>query len=110
MVRGQDAVDFGIWSRVPKSVLMVPLDTHIARMASNLGLTRRKDLGWRTAEEVTGSLRLLDPVDPVKYDFALCHYGMSGMCPAKPVPANCARCTLLESCCVGRKIKDRSFR
>jgi uncharacterized protein (TIGR02757 family) len=110
MVRGPDAVDFGIWTRVPKAMLMVPLDTHIARMASNLGLTRRKDMGWRTAEEITGSLRLLDPVDPVKYDFPLCHYGMSGMCPAKPVPENCAGCVLLPSCRVGPKVLRRQHR
>ncbi|MCE9667002.1 TIGR02757 family protein [Myxococcus stipitatus] len=101
MVRGPDAVDFGIWKRVAPSVLMIPLDTHIGRIAGHLGLTRRKDLTWRTAQEVTASLRALDAEDPVRYDFALCHYGMSGACPARPVPENCSRCPLLESCLVG---------
>ena len=104
MVRGPDAVDFGIWKRVPASALVIPLDTHIGRIARHLGLTRRKDLSWRTAEEVTASLRRLDEQDPVRYDFALCHYGMSGVCPAKPVAEHCERCTLLPSCAVGPRV------
>ncbi|RKH08641.1 TIGR02757 family protein [Corallococcus sp. CA053C] len=108
MVRGPDAVDFGIWKQVPASVLLVPLDTHIGRMALHLGLTRRTDLTWRTAEEVTASLRVLDPADPVRYDFALCHYGMSGACPAKTLPQHCARCSLLSSCKVGPRVVARA--
>ncbi|RKH58745.1 TIGR02757 family protein [Corallococcus llansteffanensis] len=108
MVRGPDAVDFGIWKQVPASVLLVPLDTHIGRMALHLGLTRRTDLTWRTAEEVTASLRALDPMDPVRYDFALCHYGMSGACPAKTLPEHCARCSLLSSCKVGPRVVARA--
>ena len=110
MVRGPDAVDFGIWTRVPKRVLMVPVDTHIARMAKNLGLTTRSDLGWKTALEITDSLRRLDPEDPVKYDFPLCHYGMSGACPATPVPENCAKCLLLPACEVGPKVVRKTGR
>lgn len=104
MVRGPDAVDFGIWKRVPASALIIPLDTHIGRISRHLGLTRRKDLSWRTAEEVTTSLRRLDEADPVRYDFALCHYGMSGVCPAKPVADNCAKCLLRPSCSVGSRL------
>ncbi len=110
MVRGPDAVDFGIWTSIPKTVLMIPLDTHIGRIAGHLGLTRRKDLSWRTAEEITASLRLLDPQDPVKFDFALCHYGMSGACPQPPKPHNCARCALLGSCRVGPRLVARATR
>ncbi len=101
MVRGPDAVDFGIWKRVPASALLIPLDTHIGRISRHLGLTHRNDLTWRTAEEVTAALRSLDAADPVRYDFALCHYGMSGACPAQPVPENCGRCPLLQVCAVG---------
>ncbi|MCP3060907.1 TIGR02757 family protein [Myxococcus sp. K38C18041901] len=101
MVRGPDTVDFGLWKRVPASALLIPLDTHIGRIAGHLGLTRRTDLTWRTAEEVTASLRALDAADPVRYDFALCHYGMSGACPARPLPENCERCPLLLACQVG---------
>jgi uncharacterized protein (TIGR02757 family) len=104
MVRGPDAVDFGLWRRMPASALVIPLDTHIGRIARHLGLTKRNDLSWRTAEEVTASLRRLDEADPVQYDFALCHYGMSGVCPAKPLVDNCARCLLLPACAVGPRL------
>jgi uncharacterized protein (TIGR02757 family) len=98
MVRGPDAVDLGAWRGVPASALVVPLDTHVHRVARALGLTRRRDASWRTAEEITASLRRLDPDDPVRYDFALCHMGMSGLCPARRDPARCAACVLGEAC------------
>jgi uncharacterized protein (TIGR02757 family) len=103
MVRGPDVVDLGVWKQVPASLLRVPLDTHIARLSKLLGLTQRKDLGWRTAEEITASLRRLDPLDPVKYDFALCHHGMSGMCPSLPLIEHCRACSLVAACRLGRR-------
>ncbi len=106
MVRGPDAVDFGIWSRVSPASLVIPLDTHIGRISSHLGLTKRKDLSFKTALEITDALRQLDPADPVKYDFALCHYGMSGLCPVTPRAEICAECLLLGSCGPGgRRLK-----
>ncbi|MET0405192.1 MAG: TIGR02757 family protein [Cystobacter sp.] len=104
MVRGPDGVDLGIWTRVRPSALLIPLDTHIGRISKHLGLTRRNDLSWRTAEEVTASLRALDAEDPVRFDFALCHYGMSGVCPTKPVKENCTRCLLRPACATGREL------
>ena len=98
MVRGPDAVDLGIWPGVPRSALVVPLDTHVARISRHLGLTDREDLSWRTAAEVTASLRALDPDDPVRYDFALCHLGMSGACPPRRDACRCAACGLREHC------------
>jgi uncharacterized protein (TIGR02757 family) len=76
MVRRGDAIDFGIWAEVSPSKLIVPLDTHVARIARQLGLTRIKQPNWRMAKEVTGRLRAFDPEDPVKYDFALCRLGV----------------------------------
>jgi uncharacterized protein (TIGR02757 family) len=104
MVRGPDAIDFGVWKRVRPSELVIPLDTHIARLGSWLGLTSRRTHGWAMAEEITESLRRLDPEDPVRYDFALCHYGMSGACPVRPVKANCAKCPLRSECRVGCRL------
>lgn len=101
MVRGPDQIDLGIWKRFAPAHLLVPLDTHVGRIALHLGLTRRRDLSWKTAEEITASLRRLDPDDPVRYDFALCHHGMSGACPARSSPEICGRCALLELCPVG---------
>jgi len=79
MVR-RDAVDPGGWTRVAPSQLVVPLDTHIIRLGRCLGLTRQTTPGWKMAAEITAALRALDPVDPVRYDFALCHLGMMKAC------------------------------
>src|SRR5574337_1751942 len=76
MVRRGDAIDFGIWTEVSPAKLIVPLDTHVARIARQLGLTRIKQANWRMAREVTRRLRAFDPEDPVKYDFALCRLGV----------------------------------
>jgi uncharacterized protein (TIGR02757 family) len=79
MVR-RDALDLGVWSRVAPSQLIVPLDTHVIRVGRCLRLTRYTSPGWRMAVDITASLRRLDPDDPVKYDFALCHIGMMNAC------------------------------
>jgi uncharacterized protein (TIGR02757 family) len=98
MVRGPDAVDLGAWPGVPRAALLMPLDTHIHRVARRLGLTARADAGWRTAEEITAGLRLVDAADPVRHDFALCHLGMCGACPPRLTPAHCAACPLFSAC------------
>jgi uncharacterized protein (TIGR02757 family) len=99
MVRGPDAVDLGAWrGLVPAAALVVPLDTHVHRVSRCLGLTRRNDASWRTAEEITATLRRVDPEDPVRFDFALCHLGMSGGCPARRDPRRCAVCPLSGAC------------
>jgi uncharacterized protein (TIGR02757 family) len=79
MVR-RDEIDLGVWSRVPAAQLIVPLDTHVIRVGRCLRLTKYRSPGWRMAADITASLRRLDPVDPVKYDFSLCHLGMMGSC------------------------------
>ena len=79
MVR-RDAVDFGIWTDVSPATLIIPLDTHVIRVGRCLRLTRYASPGWKMAAEITASLRALDPDDPVKYDFSLCHLGMADMC------------------------------
>jgi len=75
MVR-RDAVDLGVWKGLPPSKLLVPVDTHVARVSRSLGLTARRAADWRTAVEVTGRLREIDPEDPVRYDFALFTWGV----------------------------------
>jgi uncharacterized protein (TIGR02757 family) len=79
MVRS-DHVDFGVWTRIPASKLVVPLDTHIIRLGQCLRLTRYKGAGWKMAADITSSLRALDPLDPVRFDFSLCHVGMRNAC------------------------------
>jgi len=76
MVRRGDEIDFGIWTEVSPAKLIVPLDTHVARIVRRLGLTKLKQANWRMATQVTRRLRAFDPEDPVKYDFALCRLGV----------------------------------
>jgi uncharacterized protein (TIGR02757 family) len=79
MVR-RDAIDLGVWTRVAPSRLVVPLDTHVIRLGQCLGLTRYRSAGWRMAADITASLRVIDPLDPVRFDFSICHVGMMGSC------------------------------
>ena len=96
MVR-HDALDLGVWSRVAASKLIVPLDTHVVRVGRCLGLTRYSSPGWRMARDITASLRRLDPDDPVKYDFALCHIGMMNACGFNRAQGD-AHCPLRGAC------------
>jgi uncharacterized protein (TIGR02757 family) len=79
MVR-RDDVDLGAWTRVSPSRLVVPLDTHVIRLGRCLRLTRYASPGWKMAAEITNTLRTIDPVDPVRFDFSICHVGMMGGC------------------------------
>jgi uncharacterized protein (TIGR02757 family) len=79
MIR-DDEVDLGVWRQIPASKLVVPLDTHIIRLGRCLRLTRYTSPGWRMAADITSSLRALDPSDPVRFDFSLCHVGMMNAC------------------------------
>ena len=93
-----DDVDLGRWSHLSPRDLVIPLDTHVMRLSRFLGLTRRNDAGWRTAEEVTAGLRRLDPDDPVRFDFALAHLGISGACKGHRDAEVCPTCPLDEIC------------
>ncbi len=75
MVR-RDDVDPGGWDGVPPSKLLVPLDTHMHRIAMTLGLTKRKQADLRTAIEITEAFREVSPRDPVRYDFVLTRFGI----------------------------------
>ena len=77
MVRDRD-IDFGIWKGIPKNKLIIPLDTHIKTISKHFGFTTRASEDWKMAVEITGALKEFDKDDPLKYDFALCHLGISG--------------------------------
>jgi uncharacterized protein (TIGR02757 family) len=79
MVRS-DEIDLGVWTRIPAGKLIVPLDTHVIRLGRCLRLTRYTSPGWRMASDITASLRALDPTDPVRFDFSICHVGMMNAC------------------------------
>lgn len=106
-----DRVDPGGWTSLPVSKLVIPLDTHIIRVGRCLGLTRYASPGWKMAAGITESLRRLDPADPVRYDFSLCHLGMMGGCRFGTSPA--ARGAAAHDCqlaAVCRPFKPRSRR
>ena len=75
MVRCDD-VDPGGWFGIPASKLIIPLDTHMFRIAGQLGLTKRKQANLKTAIEITNGYKRWSPDDPVRYDFALTRFGI----------------------------------
>jgi uncharacterized protein (TIGR02757 family) len=79
MVR-RDEVDLGAWTSIPPAKLIVPLDTHVIRLGRCLRLTKYASPGWRMAADITAALRTIDPQDPVRFDFSLCHVGMMNAC------------------------------
>jgi uncharacterized protein (TIGR02757 family) len=100
MVRPADGIDLGLWHGIPPAKLVIPVDAHIQRIARYLGLTSRRQADWRMAREITASLRRLDPDDPVKYDFALCHLGISAGCDGHD-RLRCRACPVAELCEAG---------
>lgn len=77
LVRADECgVDFGIWKSIPMSSLMLPLDVHVGDVSRALGLLNRKQNDWKALEELMTTMRLFDPNDPVKYDYALFGIGV----------------------------------
>jgi uncharacterized protein (TIGR02757 family) len=97
VVRPADGIDLGIWRGISPAQLIIPVDTHIQRISGYLGFSSRKSADWRMAREITAALRRFDPADPVKYDFALAHLGISEGCNGND-PAICAACTIAGIC------------
>ena len=80
MVRRDDAgVDFGIWRSLDPACLLMPLDVHVERSARELGMLRRKQNDWKAVLELSETCRRLDPLDPVRYDFALFGLGLDAI-------------------------------
>lgn len=98
VVRGPDAIDLGIWEHLDAADLIMPLDTHTSRICRYVGLLERKTLDGKAAKEVADNLRKLDPRDPLKYDFPLCHLGISKGCIHARSQEHCPRCPLEPLC------------
>ncbi len=98
MIRPDDGLDLGLWKGFSPSKLVIPLDTHISRLSRYIGLTRMRTPNWKMAEDITRSLKRLDPEDPLKYDFALCHLGISGHCRGNRIREICNDCQIKEIC------------
>ncbi len=104
MVRRGDDLDLALWRKVSPSKLVIPLDTHIARISRAIGLTARKSSDWKTAEEITAALSALDPADPLKYDFAITRLGILGDCVADARNSRCGGCSLADICLRARGV------
>ena len=102
MVRAEPP-DLGIWRSVRTSELRIPLDQHTFWIAYHIGLTGRRTRNWRTVEEVTAALRTVDANDPIRYDFVLCHTGISGDCPKERDLSVCGPCVLRPDCLLWRR-------
>jgi uncharacterized protein (TIGR02757 family) len=97
-VIGSGPMDLHLWKRIPPRLLLIPLDTHVLRISRHLGFTRRKDNSWRTATEITQVLKKLDPENPTRFDFALCHLGISKECPSQLHRKVCNLCRMRDLC------------
>lgn len=97
MVR-RTSPDLGLWTFVDPAKLVMPVDTHIHRIATFLGLNDRKSADWKAARALTDQLARFDRSDPVRYDFALCRLGILDLCSRKRRRENCDVCMLREVC------------
>lgn len=70
-------VDLGVWSFMPASDLLIPLDVHVARISREMGLLTRSSNDFKAVLELTKNLQKFDPADPAKYDFAMFGYGVN---------------------------------
>ena len=78
MVRKDNqGVDFGIWTKIKPSQLCLPLDVHTGNVSRTLGLLKRTQNDWKAVEEITSVLKMMDPDDPIKYDFSLFGIGVN---------------------------------
>jgi uncharacterized protein (TIGR02757 family) len=115
----RDDVDVGLWTAesplqktfpqgrsLLSTQLIMPLDTHTGRISQYLGLTIRRSLNWKAAQEVTEALRKVDPTDPTRYDFALSRLGILDICQRAYREEICKKCQLLTVCQFAQKYSN----
>ncbi len=73
---GKSEMDLGLWNSFQTKNLIIPVDTHVLSQARKLRFTNSRQANWKTAVEITNKLKNLDPNDPTRFDFALCHLGI----------------------------------
>lgn len=81
MIRPDDGIDLGLWSGIPPSLLLIPVDTHIWQLGTKLKFSQRKSASLEFSREMTARLREVAPDDPVRYDFSLCRLGILRVSP-----------------------------
>ena len=97
MVR-DEAPDLGLWTSARPAQLIMPMDTHTARISRYVGLTSRPVADGRMASEVTEALRIIDPQDPVRFDFSMSRLGILGHCLQRRDDTVCPSCPLDGVC------------
>ncbi len=77
MIRAE-GFDLGLWTGgcFTPARLLLPMDVHVHRISRRIGLTRRRTADLAASREATGWLRLLNPEDPVAYDWPLSRLGI----------------------------------
>jgi len=90
--------DLGLWDFVDPGKLVVPLDTHVHRISTFLGLNRRKTADWKAARGITDRLARFREDDPVRYDFAICRLGILDLCSRRRRKSQCDICLLRDVC------------
>jgi uncharacterized protein (TIGR02757 family) len=96
MIRDDD-VDTGLWKRIDKAKLIVPVDVHMGRLCRILGFHDRKIISLSTAVKITEGFAEIEPADPVKYDFALSRIGILDNCTGRR-RNGCESCELFKFC------------
>lgn len=64
-------VDLGIWRQIKPSQLLIPLDTHVDRIARRWGMLQHPKTDWKAVLELSQTLSALYPEDPGIFDYAL---------------------------------------
>ena len=96
-VSRRDEIDFGLWKSFDKVSLYMPVDTHILRMAKNMGIINKNENDKKAVIKVTDFFKSLNPDDPAKYDFALTRLGIAESCRYE-LNENCNLCSNKEWC------------
>ena len=78
MIRRDSEVDLGIWESFDRRDLIVPLDTHVCRVAHYFKLTDTETFSLKNARQITTALAEVFPDAPCLGDFALLRFWVNG--------------------------------
>ncbi|MCS7313486.1 MAG: DUF2400 domain-containing protein [Acidobacteria bacterium] len=90
--------DLGLWDFWPRPWVFVPIDTHLAFLSRLWGWTDRRATDWVFMEQVASILTALCPEDPLRYDYAITHLGISRLCHRRPELRQCGVCPMRNVC------------
>jgi uncharacterized protein (TIGR02757 family) len=90
--------DFGIYKTISKPELLYPTDVHIVRLSRILGFSNRRTVDFQLAKNISDHFQIINPEDPLLYDFSLSRLGILKICKTKYVPEICEKCELKKIC------------